>query len=279
MEHFPSELLAVIAPGDLERAAVRAMSRGLRSHTPPPTGALPLRKATASESTLLWAAGEAPFPKEDPRWTDAAAGEGLEALLTALLHGFKLSGEAWRSALAAGRVDVFAWLLKPGVWPKEHVDTISSTLSTRPPCWILNDWHTANDLDELGEKLSWRVAAGGHLETLKWLIEDVGCRVQLETFFEATQNGHLEVLKWAHSKGLELWVDEYLCVTSFAICGGYKDTILWCHENVWPINETGVAYEAGLPEDITDPMEMLLYMKQFYRDNGEEENTIVLRDE
>ena len=69
-------------------------------------------------------------------------------------------------------------------------------------------------------------AAGGHVETLEWALEQ-GCPCGLYTCaFAAAESGDLGLLKWARKKG-HAW-DRFVCY--YAARGGHFEMLKWAKE-------------------------------------------------
>ncbi len=59
---------------------------------------------------------------------------------------------------------------------------------------------------ELSEVIASAAMRGGHLDVVRWLLEDAGCRVNDEwAVGDMARGGNVEVMKWMRARGAGRW--------------------------------------------------------------------------
>ena len=81
-----------------------------------------------------------------------------------------------------------------------------------------------------GRKLLHMIAQHGHLNLIKWAIENLNIRSNKYIINIITANGHIECLKCLHENGCS-W-NEYTC--NHAVRYGHLDCLRYVHENGCP---------------------------------------------
>ncbi|RLN94167.1 hypothetical protein BBJ28_00020134 [Nothophytophthora sp. Chile5] len=138
-------------------------------------------------------------------------------------------------AAGKGQWDVAIWIVENcemKAHPEEPYDELFGRatgdgsleflkLVTRRKLWTPNS-ATASEMIS-------SAAAAGHLETVKWLHEELGINSAGDGYFLAAIGGHLEVLKYLHEKHLHN--DSTLSLMDAAARNGFLDVMQWLHAN------------------------------------------------
>ena len=97
--------------------------------------------------------------------------------------------------------------------------------------WLVNEGY-----DIFHEDLYWSAAQGGHIDVMKW-ARDNDCPWSTDLCAEAADNGHLGVIKWARRNGCPWDSDTRYFAQKFAqMHQGGSELLRWVIEQKCPIS-------------------------------------------
>ena len=115
--------------------------------------------------------------------------------------------------------------------------------------WALAEGCPREDEDERGYTIATAAAAHGHMELVRWLIQEQGFAMDKEVMQNAAVGGNLELVRWLRGEGCE-W-NSVAC--QYAAFNGHVEVLRGVRENGCPWNadtRDKAAAELGYTDDL-----------------------------
>lgn len=158
----------------------------------------------------------------------AAENGDIECIKWLISKGMLVGKYVYCCAAHYGQLECIKWLHAANYpWSKHTLS--QAALNGDLDCFKYIFENMPEDISNIG--VCENAAAKGHIECLKWAIENgIGCSVAASA--RAAENGHLECLKYLHASGIEIHRD----ITAYGACTNIE-CLRWAYENGYRMSQ------------------------------------------